>query len=94
MSGSGRGLGIGDRNKGPVLPSFAEFNNAVGQSKERIIFSDTNIFTGMIYSAALTDNDVAGYRRLAAKDLYAQTLAVRVASVLYTAFPFFMCHGL
>jgi hypothetical protein len=88
------GVGTEYRNEGSVLSSFAEFNHAIAQCKQGIVPANTNIFSGMVNSTALTYDDVSGNYSLAAKYFYTQTLAVRVTTIFYAAFPFFVCHGL
>jgi len=65
-----------DANERFVVFSFSEFNESVGESEQSEIFSDANIFSGMVLCATLTDDDVAGNGRLATKDLNAEALAV------------------
>ncbi len=64
------------RNESSVLSSLPEFNNTIAESEQRIVFSNTNIFTGMVNGTALTNDNVAGDCRLAAEDLYSQAFAV------------------
>src|SRR6476661_9500345 len=80
------------RNKCSVIPPFFEFNNTIGKCKQSKIFSNANIFTGMINSATLTKNNVTRNNWLTTENFYTKALALRVASILYTAFTFFMCH--
>lgn len=83
-----------NRNKSTVVTSLAEFNGAIGQCKQGPVFTNTNIFAGMVNGAPLTNEDIAIYCGLTAKDFNAQTLALRVAAVLYTTFTFLVCHGM
>jgi hypothetical protein len=46
----------------------------------------------MEFGAALPDDDVAGQRQLATKQLDAQALRLRVTTVAATAARFFVCH--
>jgi hypothetical protein len=75
-----------------IFLSLAEFNHAISQRKECEVSSYTNIFSCVILCAALANQDVAGNCRLAAVNFYTKTFALRITSVLYTAFTFFMCH--
>ncbi len=46
----------------------------------------------MINSATLTDEDVACNGGLTSEDFYTKAFAFGITAVLYTAFPFFVCH--
>lgn len=90
MSGANRT----NRNIGSVISSLTEFNNTVCKRKQSKVSSNANIFAGMVFSATLAHDNVAGYNRLTTEDLYAKPFALRIPTVLYTTFTFFMCHGL
>lgn len=49
---------------GFVVPSFPEFNFTVGQGKKGMVFTHSNIQTGMVYGSPLSDNDVSGFGKL------------------------------
>jgi hypothetical protein len=55
-----------------VVGFFAEFHNAIGQSKECMVFAHSYIFSWVMLRASLTNNDVSSDATLAAKDLDAQ----------------------
>jgi hypothetical protein len=55
-----------------VVGFFAEFHNAVGQCKERVVFAHSNVFTWVVLRTALTNDDVPCDATLAAKDFDAQ----------------------
>lgn len=65
-----------DRNVGSVVCFFAEFHDAVGQCEQRVVFTDTDIFTGMVLRSSLTNNDVACDASLAAKNFDAQSFGL------------------
>jgi len=89
---SAGGFNSGNGDIGLVVLLFAEFNDAIGQCEEGEIPADTDVLTGMVGGTTLADDDVSGDGGLSAEDLHAKTLALGVASVLYTAFTFFVCH--
>jgi hypothetical protein len=79
-------------NEGPITFSFPEFDQAVGQCEQSKVSSYADILAGMILCSALTNDDIACDRGLTSVDLYSQTLALRVPTVLYAAFTFFVSH--
>src|SRR5215831_10383368 len=87
-----RGINCIYRNECAVVFSFFEFNNPISERVQSKIFSNSDIFARMINSTTLTKDDVAGDHRLATKYFHTKALAVRIATILYTAFAFFMCH--
>src|SRR5690242_8410490 len=77
-----------------IFSTFFENHNTVCESKQCVIFSDTNIFTRVVLSTTLTNDDVSGNYFLTTEDLNAKSFAFRFAAVLYFTFTFFMCHGI
>lgn len=73
LSGCFNGI---DGNKGPIVPSFPEFNNTISECEQRKIPADTNIFSGMINRSALTNDDVTRDGRLATKYFYTEAFAL------------------
>ena len=71
---------------------LAEFDGAVYKGEERVIFTDTHVFTGVVNRAALTNDNVARLCELAAEQFDAESLAFRLAAVLRTTYTFLMCH--
>ena len=59
-----------------IVLGLSEFNNAISQSEDGVISSETNIFSGMIYSATLTNDDVTCNSRLTTVDLNAKAFAL------------------
>ena len=59
-----------------------ELNNTVNKCEESVIRADANVLTGMDLSAALSNNDVAGENRLTVCLLNAETLGLRITTVL------------
>ena len=79
-------------NEGPITFSLPEFNQTVGQCEQSKVSSDTDILAGMIFCSALTNDDIACDCGLTSIDLNSQTLALRVPTVLYATFTFFVSH--
>jgi hypothetical protein len=71
---------------------FVEHDFAVDEGVNRVIPTEADIFAGVVFGAALSDEDAACFDVLAAEAFYAQTLADAVASVFDTALTFFVCH--
>ena len=80
-------------NRGFIPFTFFKFNYTIRQCKQCKVSSHSDILTRMIFGTTLANDDVARDGRLAAKNFYSQAFALRVASVLYTSFTFFVCHG-
>lgn len=71
---------------------LAEFDGAVYKGEERVIFTDTHVFTGVVNRAALTNDNVARLCELATEQFDAESLAFRLTSVLRTTYTFLVCH--
>src|SRR5690349_3484923 len=67
-------------------------DGAVRKREQGVILAHAHVGTRVPLRAALTNDDVAGARLLAAKELYAQALAFTVATVAAGAACFLMCH--
>ena len=61
--------------------AVAERHTAVGKGEKGMILAHADAGARVPLRATLTNDDVAGARRLAAKELYAQALAFTVAAV-------------
>ena len=72
--------------------AVAKRDGAIGKSKEGVILAHADVAARVPLRAALTNDDVAGARLLAAKELHAQALAFTVATVAAGTACFFMCH--
>jgi hypothetical protein len=70
-----------NRNVDPVIFPFPEFNLPVGKSKECMVFSQSDVGSGVVSCSALTDNYIPGFGDLTAEELDAQTLALGIATV-------------
>jgi hypothetical protein len=81
-----------DDYEGFIASSFPEFDKTIGQCEQSKVFTNAYIFPCMILCAALTNDDIACDGGLSSIDLNSQTLALRVTSILYTAFTFFVSH--
>jgi hypothetical protein len=74
-------LGL-DADRAPVLSaSCLESHVAVGQREQRVIAADADVVSRMELSATLANDDRTGADRLAAIDLDAEPLCLRVAPV-------------
>src|SRR4029077_3728020 len=70
-----------------------EFDAAVGQGKQRMIFGQADIGARVPFGAALARDNVAGENLLAAENLQAEPLTVRVAAVAGGSACFLVGHG-
>ena len=86
---------MGDPNRSPITilvsvyanlllatGDVLELNNTVNKRKESIVRTDTYVSTGMNLSSALSYKNVAGKNRLTVSLLYAETLGLRITTVL------------
>jgi hypothetical protein len=69
-----------------------KLNLAVHQCKQGMVFAHTDVFTGMNFRAALTNDDAACVDRLTAIDFDAESLCLGIATVKRSAAAFFVCH--
>ena len=75
-----------NRTIGPKLhPSFLK-------RKEGVIPTPSNSKAGLETSASLTDNDLTRLNSCSPKDFYAESLSLRVATVLGAALSFNVSH--
>src|SRR5205807_6752733 len=74
----------------PALP--VERDHAIGESKQRVVLAAADVKTRVVLGAALADDDAAGADGLAAVDLHAQPLAVRLAAIADGTLTFLMRH--
>lgn len=81
-----------DINVRPTGATRTEFYRAINQSKQRIVFTQTNVFARMMFGAALANNDIAGNGRLATEQLNTQAFADRITAVFGTTYTFLVCH--
>src|SRR6476646_10259569 len=72
--------------------AVAECDLAVAKRKKRMVFAQADVVARVPLGAALTHDDVAGARLLAAEQLHAEALALTVAAVAGRAACFLMCH--
>jgi len=56
-----------------------ELNFTIDESKQCVIFTDTNIVAGVEFSASLTNNNIAGKNLFTAEFFNAEALAAGVA---------------
>ena len=62
-------FGRNHAHKRAVLASFVELHHSIDKGEERVVLSHTHILTGVVDSAALADDNVAGDAFLTAKNL-------------------------
>lgn len=77
-----------------VVPFLAEHHYTVHQCKQGMVFTDTNIFSGVVYRSALAHENVTGFCSLTAEYFHAQSFTFRFTAVFRTTYSFFMCHFL
>lgn len=77
-----------------IVPFLAEHHYAVHQCKQCMVSADTYIVSGVVYSSALTHENVTGFCSLTAEYFYAQSFTFRFTAVFRTTNSFFMCHFL
>src|SRR5690606_4512078 len=65
---------------------------AIGGCKQRVIATDTDVFTGVEAGAALTNQDIPSQNLLTAETLHTKALAFRIPSVSGTTTSFLVCH--
>ena len=71
-----------------------KLNSTVNKSEECIILTDTNVVTGMNSSASLSNKNVTCENCLAVCSLYAETLGLRVTTVLCRTYALLMSKEL
>ena len=88
------GLAFASTNRIDVdaTPRAIEAHAAVDQREDRVIATESDVFSRQELCPALANDDVAGDDRFAAKFFHAQPLADAVAAVLDAALSFFMSH--
>ena len=69
-----------------------EFHAAIGEREEGPIAAGADVFAGMKFGAALTNDDAAGGDEFAAVRFYTETFGVTVTTVADASLSFFMCH--
>src|ERR1051326_2858101 len=65
---------------------------SVNQGKNGVIAAEPDVFAGLEFCAALTDDDVAGDHHLAPEFFHAEPLTDAVAAIFDAALSFFMSH--
>ena len=64
-----------------ALSNPLELNDAVGESKQGIVASDTDVASGMNSCSALPNKNASCCHKLSAKAFYTQTLGIAVTAV-------------
>ena len=57
-----------------------------------MVLTHTDVFTGIVYSTALANDDVTSLSELTTEQLNAQSLALSLTTVLRTTYTFLVCH--
>ena len=81
------------RNIALVTATLVELNCSVHQCIKRIVLTHSNVLACIVLRATLTNNDVACYYLLTAKNFHAQSLSSTLTAVLRTTYTFLMCHN-
>src|SRR6202035_1418310 len=68
-----------------ATPAAIESDAAVDQRKDRVVAAETEVFARHKFRAALTDDDVTGHNRFAAKSFDPKAFANAVTTVLNAA---------
>lgn len=63
-----------DGDEGAVR--LSEFHNSIYEGEECIIYTSADVFTGVPFRAALSDDDAAGFHELACTSFNAEALTV------------------
>ena len=78
----------------PALAAVAVETDATGgQSEQRVVAADADVFPGEMLGAALANDDGASFDKLLVAALEAEAFAVAVAAVFRGTLSFFMCLG-
>ena len=73
-----------------VFAQSLELHDAVGQSEQSIVFTDTDVVAGMEFGASLADENISRKHGLAVRTLYAETFCLAVSAVVRGARSLFM----
>ena len=82
------------RYEGTVFTAFLEVHYSVAESEEGMVFTHSHVLTGVVDSAALTNDDVASDAFLTAKYFHAQAFAFGFTTIAGTTDTFFMSHNI
>jgi hypothetical protein len=85
---------IFDVNKFSVLRANRKSHFAGHRGKQCIIFTATNIFAGMDFGSALTQNNAASMDQLTTGHFHAKAFGVAIATIPGTTATFLMSHSL
>ena len=84
-----------DREDGNIGPSFLlllELDDTITQCIQRVIFAHADVLAGIVFRAALTDDDVASNGGLTTEKFHSESLTGGLTTVLGTTNTFFVCH--
>ena len=73
-------------------PTAIKPDAAVNQRENCVIATESDVFSGQKFRAALAHNDVPGQDRFAAESFYTKPFANAVAAILNAALSFFVSH--
>jgi hypothetical protein len=85
---------IFDVNKFSVLRANRKSHFAGHRGKQCIVFTATNIFAGMDFGSALTQNNAASMDQLTTGHFHAKAFGVAIATIPGTTATFLMSHSL
>jgi hypothetical protein len=71
-----------DGNVRPVVMLFAKLNCSVNKRKNRMIFANAYVTSGMVFSPPLANDDVARFGKLSAVNFNSQSCSFRVATLI------------
>ena len=76
-----------------TVATLGEEDCAVDQCVDCVVLAHAYVEAGVVDSAALALDDIAGLGELAAEDFNAESFAFRLTAVLRTTDAFLMCHS-
>ena len=71
---------------------LAELHGSVYESEERVVLAHAYVFTGVVHRAALANDDVARLCEQATEQFDAESLALRLTSVISTNYTVIVCQ--
>jgi hypothetical protein len=83
-----------NRYERAVFAALAELHRTVDHSEQGVVFADAYVLAGVVLSATLTNDDVAGDDALTTENFHAETLGMRFTTVVGATYAFLVCHGI
>ncbi len=75
------------------LVEVLELDDAVSQSKERVVAAASDVQAGEELRSPLSDEDASGGHHLSPEALHSKTLCVAIAAIPRASHSFFVCHA-